>query len=89
MKKELSPAVAVGIIVVILVVIGGVIYAKTGSRAGSATDKPAGMPADVAAEFQKRLGSANPTGAKPAGTGTGQIGGPGGGLNSGNLLPPK
>ena len=81
MKSEINPLVAVGVIIAVIVVVGGFVYFK-GGRISRNDAKPPGMPADVAAEFQKRMGTATPTGS--AGT-------PGAPTNrpmSGMMLPP-
>jgi len=73
MKQKVSPALAGAVVVVLLAIIAFVGFRLLGgSPAGSSNDKPPGMPADAAAEFQKRLGSSNPTssGAKSNGPGT-------------------
>jgi hypothetical protein len=63
-KQNVSPVAAVALIVVVVCVAAFFIMRAVRSPAGTATgEKPPGMPPDVAAEFQKRMGTANPTGA--------------------------
>jgi hypothetical protein len=56
MKQQISPILA-AIIIVVVLGIAVFAYIRFGGGAGSKEgEKPPGMPADVAAEFQKRMG---------------------------------
>lgn len=82
MNQKVSPALA-GVVVVALIAIVAVIgFRLLGAppKAG-AGEKPPGMPADAAAEFQKRLGSSTPTNPGTKGPGPGAPG-------TGYLAPP-
>ena len=83
MKEKVSPAVAGVIVIVVLAVVGviGFRVVRGGSSAAHG-EKPPGMPADAAAEFQKRMGSSNPT--SPQGV----RGAPSGGPGTGYMAPP-
>jgi hypothetical protein len=82
LKEKVSPAIAIAAIIVVVAIAA---FALTkmggGAAAGSSGDKPPGMPADAAAEFQKRMGTGTPTG-----PGKSQAGGP---AASGYLGPPR
>jgi len=73
LKNEISPKMVVGAIVGVLVVVGAIFFfvARSGGGAGSLEgQKPPGMPSDVSAEWNKRMGGTNMTG-----PGAGQPGG--------------
>jgi hypothetical protein len=76
--------------IVILVLIAGLFIWKAGAGTARADgEKPPGMPADAAKDFQQRMGGATgPSGATgPGSTTTTPRGGPGGGPN-GYIMPP-
>ena len=82
MNQKVSPAVG-GVIILVVVALAVFFgYRMMATPSAGAGEKPPGMPADAAAEFQKRMGSANPTGA--AGIKGAAPGPPGGGY----LAPP-
>jgi hypothetical protein len=82
MNQKVSPALAGVVVVALIAVVALVGFRMLGgsAKAGSG-EKPPGMPADAAAEFQKRLGSANPTNPGSKGPGPGAPG-------AGYLAPP-
>jgi len=72
LKNQVNPIAAV-VAVVVIVLIAGFIYWRGTIQSHDEIAKPPGMPADAAAEFQKRMGSASATGpsksnAAPGGT---------------------
>ncbi len=71
MKREVSPVTAIVIIVVVLLVIGGIYWWATGKRSLGGREEPPGIPPDVQAEFQRRMGGMTP-GAATAPTTPGQ-----------------
>ena len=79
MKKSVHPGIAAIVIVLIVAVVGFFVYRGT-STTTAVGEKPPGMPSDVSAEFQKRMGSNNVTGGKPAGGQSVPL--------SGSLMPP-
>ena len=91
MKGKVNPVVATAIIVALVAIVGFSIWRGAEvSRAGDG-EKPPGMPAEAAAEFSKRMGSANPTGARNADTSNPTSGGataPGGMSAPGGMTAP-
>lgn len=71
MKRQVSPAVAVVVIVLVLLAVAGVYWWATEGRirSGSSAEPPP-IPADVQAEFQRRMGGVTP-GGPPGGLGGG------------------
>ncbi|MCW3094927.1 MAG: hypothetical protein JWL77_545 [Chthonomonadaceae bacterium] len=85
MKQKVNPAMAVSAIV-ILVLVAGLFIWKAGAGTPRADgEKPPGMPADAAKDFQQRMGgAAGPSGATGPGSATaGPPGAPGG-----YIMPP-
>lgn len=89
MNSQLSPKAVIGGVVAVIALIAGIYYfVSKGSGAGSLEgQKPPGMPAGVADEFNNRMGGAAPGGAPmPTGPGAGAgapgpgPGGPPGGM---------
>lgn len=81
MKQEISPVVAVILIVVILAAIGGIYFWRTGSVAGSAGDGPPPMPpgaAEQLGEAMKRAGQQQGASAPAGPAKSGPVLGPGG-----------
>lgn len=78
MKEKVNPGVAAVVIGLLVLIVGFFVY--RGTSTPTINEKPPGMPPDVAAEFQKRMGSASTTGAKATSPAN-----PGGG---GYLAPP-
>ncbi len=68
MKREVSPVLAIVIIVVVLLVIGGIYWFGTGKRPLGGREEPPGIPSDVQAEFQRRMGGMTPGAGAPAPT---------------------
>ena len=67
MKAQVNPVVVGVIIAVLLVVVGFGIW-KAGEPAREAGNKPPGMPADAAAEMQRRMGGSSGTTAPGVGS---------------------
>jgi hypothetical protein len=63
MKKDVPPAVAIAIVVVI-VAVAGLLFLRAGKRAApvgpAASGSGGGMPPQVSAELQKRMGGVQP-----------------------------
>lgn len=89
MKKEVSPVVAVVIVVAVLAVAIGFLYFRADKRAGTGGDQPPGMSPEVAAEFQRRMGSVTGPTAPPGGGTTGPTLPSQGGGTTGPTLPPQ
>ena len=87
MKQKVNPVMAIVAVVAVVLVAGLFIWRAGSGVTHTDADKPPGMPADAAQEFQKRMGSA----AGPGGTtgpgpmATPSSGAPGG---SGGFIPP-
>jgi hypothetical protein len=82
MNQKVSPAVAGAVVVALIAIIAFVGFRLLGGTPKAAPgEKPPGMPADAAAEFQKRLGTSNPTSAGNKGPGPGAPG-------AGYIAPP-
>lgn len=86
MKSKVSPIAAIAIVAVLVLVIGVFAWKQFsgGSPAGQ-EEKPPGMPADVAAEFQKRMGTTTPTGSGTSGSNVA----PPPGAPGGYIVPPS
>ena len=69
MKQSVSPVTLILVVIATIAVIAGVFVLVTnGTQAKQkANTGPGGMPPDVAAEFSKRMGGANTTGAQAGG----------------------
>lgn len=69
MKQSVSPVTLILVVIATIAVIAGVFVLVTnGTQAKQkANTAPGGMPPDVAAEFSKRMGGANTTGAQASG----------------------
>jgi len=82
MNQKVSPALA-GVVVVVLIALVALVGFRVlgGSSKAGTGEKPPGMPPEAAAEFQKRLGSSNPTNPSAKVSGPGAPG-------SGYLAPP-
>ncbi|MCS6829232.1 MAG: hypothetical protein NZ749_01180 [bacterium] len=65
MKREVSPVTAAIVIVVVLLVVGAAYWLLAERRAGGAAAEAPTVPADVQAEFQRRMGGMTP-GGQPA-----------------------
>lgn len=88
MKQQVNPIVAIGIAAVVFIAAVFFIMRGTGSPTAAATDKPS-MPADVSAEFNKRMGGMQNGGGAPIVPGKSNGGGmPQGGM-PGYMSPPK
>ncbi len=77
MKQKVNPMMAMIAVVAVVVVAGLFIWKASSSTTHAEGEKPPGMPADVAKEFQQRLGGTTGPGAPSAPTG-GTPAGPGG-----------
>jgi hypothetical protein len=63
-KSQISPVVVIGAIIGILAIVG-VVFLLVGRGGGAGSlegQKPPGMPSDVSAEWNKRMGGGNVTG---------------------------
>jgi hypothetical protein len=60
LKTQVNPIVVVGIVVLMLAILGFGIW-RAGEPGRDAAAKPPGMPADAAAEMQRRMGGASAT----------------------------
>jgi len=69
MKQPVSPVTLILVVIATIAVIAGIFVIVTnGTQATQkANTGPGGMPPDVAAEFSKRMGGANTTGAQVGG----------------------
>lgn len=77
MKQSVSPVTLILIVIAAIALIAGIfVIATNGTQPNQkANNGPGGMPPDVAAEFSKRMGGANPTspqGTPQPGTSTGK-----------------
>lgn len=64
MKQSISPVTLILVVIAAIALIAGIfVIATNGTQAKQKVNNgPGGMPADVAAEFSKRMGGANSTG---------------------------
>jgi len=69
MKQPISPVTLILAVIAVIAVIAGIfVIVSNGNQATQkANTGPGGMPPDVAAEFSKRMGGANTTGAQVGG----------------------
>jgi hypothetical protein len=75
MNQKVSPAVAGVVVIALIAIIAFVGFRMLGgTHMAGPGEKPPGMPADAAAEFQKRLGTSTPTSAGNRGPGPGAPG---------------
>ena len=68
MKQPVSPVTLILVVIATIAVIAGIfVVATNGTQAKQKVNSgPGGMPPDVAAEFSKRMGSANTTAPTPS-----------------------
>lgn len=72
MKQPISPVTLILAVIAVIAVIAGIfVIVSNGNQATQkANTGPGGMPPDVAAEFSKRMGGPNTTGAQAGGRAT-------------------
>jgi len=61
MKQQISPAVA-AVVILVIALIAGLFVWRGANTASKESEKPPGMPPNVAAEFNRRMGTAAPAG---------------------------